>query len=152
MHTHVLKTQGVPLPDVHTTVLGFPLSQSLHLCHTCFTGSALRYPIFSLSSDSPSLAVPPGGCSAQKFVLSWIFTIALQFTFTKINSPTWKFCNQHRDPEQTNRKSGPSAYFQPCKLLTWSWWKKWPPSQPRALRWCSSPAQPALPCLSDLMQ
>lgn len=39
-----------------------------------FTGSAphstFRHPIFSLSSDSQSLAIPPGGCSAQKFVLS----------------------------------------------------------------------------------
>lgn len=69
-----IKNPGVPLPDVHTMVLGFPLSWSVHLCHTGFTASAphrvLGYPIFSLSSDSPSLAVPPGGCSTQKFVLS----------------------------------------------------------------------------------
>lgn len=107
--THIsIKNPGVPLPDVHITVLGFPLSQSVHLCHADFTSSAphsvLIYPIFSLSSDSPSLAVPPGGCSAQNFLLSWIFTIALQFTFTKINSPMWNFCNQHRDQNKQIEK------------------------------------------------
>lgn len=73
-----------------------------------FTGSAphstFRHPIFSLSSDSQSLAIAPGGCSAQKFVLSWIFTIALQFTFTKINSPMWNFCNQQRDQNKQRGK------------------------------------------------
>lgn len=64
----------------------------------------LCHPLFSLSSASRSPAIPPGGCSAQKFVLSWIFTVALQFTFTKINSPTWNFCNQQRDQNKQMQK------------------------------------------------
>lgn len=109
-HTHTLKTRGFPC-QVYILCTGLPLVPVCSFVpHTDVTGSAphsvLIYPIFSLSSDSLSLAVPPGGCSAQKFLLSWIFTIALQFTFTKINSPTWNFCNQQRDQnKQTGKQS-----------------------------------------------
>lgn len=108
-HTYIKITE-VLLSVVHTRYRPSPCP-SLPICAPQhFTSSvphsAFRHPIFLLSADSQSLSVPPGGCSAQKFVLSWIFTIALQFTFTKINSPTWNFCNQQRDQnKQTGKQS-----------------------------------------------
>lgn len=93
---------------IHTTCWASPYP-SLPICAPqCFPAPALpgllRHPLLSLSSASRSLAIPPGGCSARKFVLSYIFTIALQFTFTKINSPTWNFCNQQRDQNKQMEK------------------------------------------------
>lgn len=72
-HTYI-KTPEVLSLGVHTTYWTSPCP-SLPICAPQhFTGSAprsaFRHPIFSLSSDSQSLAIPPGGCSAEKFVLS----------------------------------------------------------------------------------
>lgn len=72
-HTYI-KSPEVLLLGVRTTYWTSPCP-SLPICAPQhFTGSAprsaFRHPILSLSSDSQSLAIPPGGCSGEKFVLS----------------------------------------------------------------------------------